>query len=153
MDLRDIAFYVHVAALAVALFGVLYADKVGFAWLRGKVTTISPRTLQVLHDVMSLSLATLILSGLYLFWPMREYLLTQPFFLAKLAFVIALVINSLVIDKLMNVAVKLPFAEVSGTGKVVLFLSGAVSFACWAGAVTTAFLLFGLDPIIDAFTF
>jgi hypothetical protein len=144
MDLHTIAFGVHLLALAVAACGVVIADKIGFSWIRGKVRTLSPRTLHILHETLSYSLAALILSGLYLFWPMREYLLQQNLFLLKMLFVAVLVINSVVIDRLMLVATKVPFTAISGKGKVVLFISGAISFACWAGAALAALIVFGL---------
>jgi hypothetical protein len=95
-----------------------------------------------LHETLSYALAALILSGLYLFWPVRDYLLHQNLFLLKMFFVAVLVINSIVIDRLMLVATKVPFAMVSTKGKVVLFLSGAFSFICWGGAVIAAVLVF-----------
>ena len=142
--LHELVFLVHLASFAVAVGGVLYADKVGFSWFLGKVETISPRTLRTLHNVMSLSLAFLILSGLYLFWPEREYLLRQTLFFIKMGLVAALVINSFVIDNLMDVASQLPFKWIPAGQKAVLFASGAFSFACWAGSGITALLLFGL---------
>jgi hypothetical protein len=129
-------------ALGVAACGVLVADKIGFSWIRGKTRTLSHKTLHILHETLSYALAALILSGLYLFWPERAYLLGQNLFLLKMFFVAALVINSVVIDRLMLVATKVPFTAISGKGKVVLFISGAISFACWAGAVIAAVLLF-----------
>ena len=142
--LHALVFLIHLTSLAVAGCGVLVADKVGLGWIRGKVRTIQPRTLHRLHRAMSYALTGLIASGLYLFWPMREYLLQQNLFLLKLLFVAMLVINSIVIDRLMLVATKVPFASVSNKGKVVLLLSGAFSFICWAGAGICALLVFGL---------
>jgi NhaP-type Na+/H+ or K+/H+ antiporter len=142
MILHSIALLIHLGSLAIAGCGVLVADKVGFAWMSGKTKKLAPRTLHILHEVVSYALVGLIASGLYLFWPMREYLLHQNLFLLKLGFVAALVINSIVIDRLMIVAAKVPFASVSTKGKIVLFLSGALSFICWVGAGLSALLLF-----------
>jgi hypothetical protein len=140
--LHALVFLIHLIALAVAGCGVLVADKIGFSWIRGKTRTLSHKTLHVLHETLSYALAALILSGLYLFWPARDYLLHQNLFLLKMFFVAVLVINSIVIDRLMIVATKVPFAMVSTKGKVVLFLSGAFSFICWGGAVIAAVLVF-----------
>ena len=142
--LHAFIFLIHLIALAVAGCGVLVADKIGFSWIRGKTRTLSHKTLHILHETLSYALAGLILSGLYLFWPARDYLLHQNLFLLKLFFVAVLVINSIAIDRLMVVATKVPFAMVSGKGKVVLFISGAISFACWIGAGLAALLVFGL---------
>ena len=144
MDSHTIAFCVHLLALAVAACGVLAADKVGFSWMRGNVQKLSPKTLRALHETISYALIALIASGLYLFWPEREYLLHQHLFLLKMFFVGVLVVNSIVIDRLMLVATKVPFAMISGKGKAVLFMSGAISFACWVGAALAAIIVFGL---------
>lgn len=142
--LKDFIFLIHLASLGVAAIGILVADSVGFSWIRGKAAKLQPRTLHRLHDAISYALTGLILSGLYLFWPERAYLLTQPLFLLKMAFIAVLVINSLLIDRLMLVATKVPFASVSNTGKAVLFASGALSAACWLGAGISALVVFGL---------
>ncbi|MGC9602750.1 MAG: hypothetical protein ABSE76_03385 [Minisyncoccia bacterium] len=144
MDPHTIAFGIHLFALAIAVCGVVVADKVGFSWMRGKVQKLSPKTLHVLHEAISYALIALIASGLYLFWPEREYLLQQNLFLLKMFFVAALVINSIVIDRLMLVATKVPFTMISTKGKAVLFMSGAISFICWVGAALAALIVFGL---------
>lgn len=146
MTLYNFIFYLHLASLSAAVCGILYADRAGLQWMRGSRRTLEPQTLRVLHAVMSLTLCALILTGLYLFWPVRQYLLHQPRFLLKLLFIACLVLNSLVIDRLMGVAATLPYAELSGKGKAVLGVSGAVSALCWAGAALMAVLQFGLSP-------
>ncbi len=142
--MNDFIFVIHLTSLAIAAGGVLIADHAGFSWIRGKVSTLSSLTLHRIHDAISYALSGLILSGLYLFWPMHEYLLSEPLFLLKLTFIAVLVINSIAIDKLMIVATKLPFASVSTKGKVVLLISGALSSLCWFGAGISALVLFGL---------
>ena len=144
MNLHGIIFLIHLASLAVAAVGILIADHAGFSWIRGKVQTLSSQTLHRLHNTVSYALVGLILSGLYLFWPEREYLLHQPVFLLKLAFIAVLVINSLAIDRLMLVATKVPFSALSGKGTVALLISGAISTTCWVGAGISALVVFGL---------
>ena len=142
--MTDLIFVIHLTSLAVAAIGILVADSVGFSWIRGKAARLSPATLHRLHDSISYALTGLILSGLYLFWPMRAYLLGQPLFLLKMGFIAVLVVNSLLIDRLMLVATKVPFAAVSTKGKALFFLSGALSAACWLGAGISALVVFGL---------
>jgi len=38
MSLRDIAFYTHIVSLAFVACGILFADHMGFDWVRGKKT-------------------------------------------------------------------------------------------------------------------
>lgn len=140
----NIIFGVHLAALGIAGCGILVADKLGFAWFRGKKQTLPKRTLHLLHEVMGGSLALLIASGLMLFWPMRDYLVVQPLFYLKMAFIAVLILNSFVIDRLMHLATHMPYRALPRRAKRVLMFSGALSFACWGGAGLAALLLFGL---------
>lgn len=139
---RDLIFYTHIATLCAAGCGVVIADKVGFSWFRGKVDTLSSRTLNTLHTLMGVALIGMILSGITLFWPAREYLITQASFYIKMTFVIVLILNAFVIDHLMSVATRMPFRDVSTSQKRFLMISGAVSLCAWVGAATTAFSLF-----------
>ncbi len=139
---RDVIFYTHIATLCAAGCGVVIADKIGFSWFWGKVETLSPRTLSRLHNTMGVALTLMILSGLLLFWPAREYLITRPSFYIKMTFVLVLILNAFVIDHLMTVAQHMPFRDVPPSKKRFLLLSGAVSLASWLGAATMAFFLF-----------
>ena len=91
---------------------------------------------------MGTALTLMILSGIMLFWPAREYLITQPSFYIKMTFVVLLILNSFVIDTLMEVATRTPFREVSAGKKRFLMISGAVSLCSWVGAGAMAFFLF-----------
>ncbi|HVV38953.1 MAG TPA: hypothetical protein VHD31_01375 [Candidatus Paceibacterota bacterium] len=142
MSLYTVVFYSHLASLALAAVGVLYADKLGFSWLRGKQETLQKMHLVWAHYLVSCALVLLILSGLYLFWPMRVYLLHQWLFYVKMAFVLALIVNSFAIGKLMHTATHTPHHTLSWSEKLPFYISGIVSMVCWAGAGVTALLLF-----------
>lgn len=142
MALRDLVFYLHIASLGLAGSGVLYADHLGFSWLRGKSELLLRQHLMRAHYVVSTALVLLIGSGFYMFWPMRAYLLHQPLFLLKMGFVAALIVNAVVIGELMHVATHTPFSNLPRRNRIPLFISGAVSMLCWAGAGVSALLLF-----------
>ncbi len=118
------------------------ADSSAFAWLRGKREVVGRETLFVAHWVVTAALAGLILTGLTLFWPMRDYLLAQPLFWVKMIFVSALVINSFFIEYLMHTAAHHSFKSLSHRQKVPLMVSGAISTVSWLGAGITAVFLF-----------
>ncbi|HVM73939.1 MAG TPA: hypothetical protein VMU13_03635 [Candidatus Paceibacterota bacterium] len=140
--MEGLILYVHIGFLCIAGIGILLADSSALAWLRGKRETVDAKALFVAHWVVTIGLSGLILTGLYLFWPMRSYLLGQPLFWLKMGFVVALVINSFVIEALMNVAQVRPFNALTTAQKFPLMLSGAVSVICWAGAFLVAITLF-----------
>ncbi len=142
MPLRDIAFYTHLITLGIAVCGILFADHMGFGWIRGKTPTLNPKTLVRTHWVVGISLGAMLGSGSVLFWNAHQYLLTDPTFYIKMTFVLALIINSFVIERFLNVATTQPFATLTKKQKLPLIISGAVSTLSWIGAATTAFFLF-----------
>lgn len=140
--MQDLVFYLHIAFLCVAGLGILIADHAAFQWLTHKRDVVGRRELFLSHWVVSVGLAGLILSGLYLFWPMRDFLLGSPLFWLKIAFVAALTINSFVIDYLMHTASHTPWRHLSFGQRVPFIVSGAVSTLSWLGAFGVALLLF-----------
>lgn len=139
----DLLLYTHLGLLAVVLWGIVRADHAAFLWLRGRTETVSLTAARNTHVVVTLALSGLVLTGLFLFWPMREYLLGQPLFLLKMAFVAVLIINSFFIELLMPTASTKPFATLTEREKLPLMLSGAVSTLSWLGAALAAILFFG----------
>ena len=95
--MSDLLFYLHIGSLCVAGVGILLADSEAFSWLRGKQEVIIGMQSRVAHWTVTLGLAGLTLSGLALFWPMRDYLIGDPLFWIKMALVFALLINGIVI--------------------------------------------------------
>ena len=134
--------FLHISFLCLAALGILIADHSAFAWMRGKTETIGKTALLMAHWMVTIALLGLVYTGLLLFWPERDYLLTQPLFLVKLGFVAALLINSKAIEWLMHVAAVRPFNSLSSGQKMPLFLSGAVSTLSWIGAGLMGLFLF-----------
>ena len=138
----QLILWLHIGSLCLAGVGILYADTSALGWLLGKHATIDKRAVFVSHWIVTLGLAGLLLTGSYLFWPMRNYLITSPLFLTKIAFVIALVINSFIIERLILIAEIRPFRTLTLTKQIEFFVSGAVSTASWAGAFILALVIF-----------
>ncbi|HEV7449092.1 MAG TPA: hypothetical protein VGP13_00945, partial [Candidatus Paceibacterota bacterium] len=88
----DFILYVHIGALGLALIGMIYADSQAFSWIRGKKDVLLHKHILQAHHIVSVALAAIILTGLVLFWPMRGYLISQPLFWLKMAFVAALIV-------------------------------------------------------------
>ncbi len=139
----DLLLYLHLASLTLAIVGIALADKVAFAWMRGTTETIAPAKLLQLHWIVTIALSGLVVTGLLMFWPLRDYLTGQPEFWIKMVFVLALLINSFFIEHFMGKAATTPFSSLTQKEKIPLFISGAVSGASWVGAAVVAYLLFG----------
>jgi hypothetical protein len=138
----QIPFYTHIGSLFLAGSGVLYADKLALSWLRGKRETLQHSHLLQTHYLVSAALATIVVSGIYLFWPMRDYLLGQPLFYLKMFFVLALILNSVVIGKMLHIATLKPFHILTRKEKFPLMVSGTISTLSWVGAILAALVLF-----------
>ncbi|MFA5841827.1 MAG: hypothetical protein WC835_02600 [Candidatus Paceibacterota bacterium] len=140
--MEDIIFPIHMTGLAVAAVGVLLADHQAFNWVRGKKETLDLAKLTKYHHTVLWGLATLIISGFFLFWPSRNYLLQNTTFLIKMFFVVVLVMNSFVIGRFMPIATTREYSSLSFTERLPLMISGAASGVSWLGAAIAALFLF-----------
>ena len=135
----------HLIILVITLIGVVRADHEGFAWIRGKKPILDFQKLRMYHYWVGTGLFGMIVTGLILLWPMRDYLLTSsPLFILKMIFVALLVVNAFTIWELLKVATVRTFASLSLKEKIPLFTSGLISTGCWMGAVVLGLYLFGL---------
>lgn len=135
---------IHLVILVVTIIGVVRADHEGFAWIRGTKPTLDAEKLGLYHYWVGAGLSGMILTGVILLWPMRDYLLTSsPLFMVKMMFVAFLVVNAFAISELLKVATVRTFASLTLKEKFPLFLSGAISTGCWLGAATLGLYLFG----------
>ena len=141
--MNTILLYIHLASLALAVYGIVTADHAALNWMRGKTEVVSSRTLFTTHWIVTTGLLALVYSGLLLFWPLHTYLITQPYFITKMAFVFALLINGICIEWLMHVAAHRSYASLNQNQKLPLLVSGGVSTLSWLGAATMAILQFG----------
>ena len=138
----EIIVVVHVGILILTAVAILWADIYGSSWLKGKRRTLDPIIVGRLHTVVTIGLTGMIATGIILFWPLRDYLVNEnSAFIAKMIFVFALVVNSVVIESHMKIATTTAFKDISLRQKTVLFISGLVSLLSWVGAVLMAFEL------------
>jgi hypothetical protein len=142
LNAHQFIFLIHLGSLCVAGLGILMADHAAFQWLTNKRDVVGKRELFLSHWIVTLGLIGLVLSGLYLFWPVRDYLLGQPLFWLKMSFVAALIINSFFIEYLMHTASHTPWRRLSFGERVPFIVSGAVSTLSWVGAFLVAITLF-----------
>lgn len=140
--MEEILLPAHLLGLAIAFVGVLLADHAGFSWMRGKTPLLDGAKLKKYHHIVSIGLGLLIVSGLVLFWPGRNFLIHNTLFLGKMTCVLALVINGFVISKFMGITTTRTFASLSTKEKTPLMISGAVSTLGWIGSLTFALILF-----------
>ena len=117
------------------------ADYFGMLWIREKRKTLNEKKLRTLHTQAWIGLGLMITTGLTLFWPMKEYLLTLPQFYIKMAFVVTLICNGFVVGRLQKKASTRTFSSLSPRERTPLFISGAVSTLSWVGAIIAAFFL------------
>lgn len=134
----NLVLLVHITAFFVNISAVIIADVHAAGWVLGKLSTLPTRRMCFLHRFVQVGLVVSIASGFYMFYPLRDYLLTVPAFYVKIAFVLALLINAGVIGKHLHIATSRTFAEVTGKERRLLIISGAVSTISWVGVFTAA---------------
>jgi len=132
---------VHLGSFFVTIIGVMAADVYALLWVFGKKSLLNQKFLKRIHLYVGHGLVVLITSGAIMATSVIGYLLTQPGFIVKMGFVLALIINSFVIAKHMLLPVTYPFKELPNKDKIVLFVSGLVSFISWVGAFIAAHFL------------
>ncbi|MDB5260426.1 MAG: hypothetical protein JWN37_657 [Candidatus Nomurabacteria bacterium] len=133
--------YLHFLAIAYAAYNVFRADHMGFNWIRGKYQTLDEKKVRFYHISTYVALFLVIATGINLFWPIHEYLLTRPQFYTKMAFVLLLLINSVAIGKFSKVATIKPWSSLTNKEKLPLIITGGLSTIGWLGAFAGGFFL------------
>lgn len=131
----------HLLTLAFLAWNIVRADHLGFLWIRGTLKTLDKQRVQVLHRNTWIGLVGMIVTGVLLFIPMKEYLLMRPQFLLKMAFVFTLLVNGLVIGHLQKISTASLYSSLSVAQKIPLYISGAVSTVAWIGAAVSALFI------------
>lgn len=131
----------HLLTLVFVAWNVLRADHLGFLWIRGTLKTLDKNRVQSLHRNTWIGLAGMVITGVLLFIPMKEYLLMRPQFLLKMAFVFTLIVNGIVIGHLQKVSTTVSYSSLSVSQKIPLYISGVVSTVAWLGAALSALFI------------
>ncbi len=133
----------HVVFIIITILFVLYSDEQGLTWLLGRKSTLSKKVVDVLHIVVSAGLGGIVFTGGLMFLDRAEYLISQPVFIIKMIFVLALMINAFFIGSLSRIAAKKPYASLTPSERYRVLASGAVSVLGWVGAVICGLVLAG----------
>lgn len=135
----EIILGAHIAAFMFNIGLVVLADGIGLLWVIGKLKKLPKQFMLVAHRAIWVGLAVSIVTGAYMFWDLRDYLLETPAFYTKVFFVLALVINSFLISKHLHAALGAEsFAALEKKEKISFFISGAVSTISWIAVVVSA---------------
>lgn len=132
--MEDIFLPLHLLTLAFVAWNVFRADHLGLSWMRGKVMVLDVAKVGKYHKNIWIGLGLMVFTGLFLFWPLSEYLLTRPQFYMKMWFVGVLVINGLAIGRLNKIAQVKAFSALTSKEKLPLLMSGIISTLGWLGA-------------------
>lgn len=130
----------HLASLILTIPVILYADHMGFMYFTGRQQTLSARATKTAHYLVMAGIALLVITGVIITVPRWTFLIGNPFFFAKLAFVATLLINGFFIHTLMKKATVTPFTLLSAEEKRLLMTSGAISGISWVATIVIGFL-------------
>jgi len=139
--MQAIILPIHLSILAATLVGIALADHAAFDWFRGKKEILNIKILRRYHWWIIVGLAGMIVTGVLMAYPARDYFLGDPLFLVKMGLVGVLIVNSFVIGSIMRVASLRPYASLLVREKIPLFASGAASAVGWAGAILAALFM------------
>lgn len=131
----------HLLVLSFTAWNILRADHMGLRWIQGRSQTLDSKEVIKYHYRVWAGLLLMILTGVFLFWPMRDFLLSRVQFYVKMGFVMTLILNSFAIGYLQKIAITSRFDSLTFKQKAPLFLSGAISTACWVFTAATAFFI------------
>ncbi len=129
--MENIILPIHLLILGFVAITVLRADHMGFNWMRGSIQTLDEKEVKKYHYRIWFGLGLMILSGLFLFWPLREFLFTRPQFYVKMVFVATLIINGCIIGYLQKRISGKTFTSLSIKAKMPFLISGGISTLCW----------------------
>lgn len=130
----------HLISFIITVPVILYADHIGFQYFTGKIETVNYKKIQIAHWLVTTGLILLIVTGVIITIPMWAIMFENPFFYAKLAFVVTLFLNGIFIGSLMKKATIIPFAHLSKDEKKALIMSGALSGISWVASILIGFL-------------
>lgn len=130
---------VHLAILAVTVVAILIADHEGWLYMRGRKVIVDARRVHWLHMIVGFGLLGMIVSGVLMMWPYKDFYVTDFAFMSKMFFVGALVINALFIGRVMRYAIEKPYAALTSRERTMLVISGGVSVVGWGAAAIIGF--------------
>ncbi len=134
----EIVLGAHIIALFWNIALVILADINAALWVIGSREKLSERFLTVVHWSLIAGLSVSIVTGLLLFSTVSGYLLQQPAFWIKSAFVLTLIINAFVIHRHAHLAATHTFASLTSAERIPLYISGVVSTGSWVGVIIAA---------------
>ena len=125
--MENIILPLHILSLLFVAWNVFHADHMGLNWMRGKLSTLDENVIKKYHHGSWIGLIAMIVTGIILFYPRMDYLLTLPQFYIKMGFVAALFVNGFVITVFSKIPTIHTFESLSTKEKLPLLISGAIS--------------------------
>lgn len=149
---RSVLLIIHTLGFALGLGGATIADIFFFRFLRDlRISDWEARVLRMLSEVIWVSLAVLVLSGVGLYLPEADRLNESSKFLVKAVVVSVVIVNGAFLNlfispKLVHISFGKPHPTMSQElhrSRKIAFALGAVSFTSWY----TAFILGSLRSV------
>lgn len=125
---------VHILILIATACMIVYADHMGWTYMRGTAQTLSAKKVEFLHWGVWVGLMGMVSSGFFLAYDRFPYLISNPAFVIKLVFVGVLIVNAIFIGSLSRLAITVPYSSLTARQKMILTLSAGASTISWLGA-------------------
>lgn len=140
-NLFPLILMLHIGTLFVIGGLMLATDFSVLKWIQGSLPMLPHQKTLRLHRFIWGGLITLLITGILLFYPYKDFLVTLTAFRIKIAFVGLLILNSFYIGKVLPLGTTQTFISLSPSQKTNLFISGSMSVVCWIGATITGMML------------
>ncbi len=134
----DFVLTTHITAFIITIALVIMADISGLFWVLGKKEKLGRYSLMWLHHLIWIGMVVSIITGSFMFWEARDYLLTVSAFYIKMSALILLIVNSFVIHKHLLIATQEVYENISSKTKLTLQLSAVVSVLGWVTVFVAA---------------
>ena len=134
----EIILSIHIITATTLVLLVIYTDHYGLSWLRGKLNVLDKNKIERLHKAIYLGIGIMLITGIYLFWPNKDYLMYVKEFWLKMLFVATLITNSFLISKLMPISFSKAFDLLSARERLPLYISGFISSLAWIATILMA---------------
>ena len=129
---------IHIVSMIGTIVLVVVSDVLALRWWYGWQASLSYTKMRNLHYAVGTGLLVSITTGALMASTAFSYLITQPAFVLKMAFVLLLCINAFVIHQHLVLATTYTYDSLTSREQKKLMLSGAASTVGWVGVLVAS---------------
>lgn len=126
----------------ITMLALSYAS--GISWMKGRSTLLNAKKIATYHHSLWLGIVLMITTGFGAFWSHHTEFLAKWQFHTKMSFLLVLIINCVVINRLIKVGTTREWNSLSKKEKLPIIITTTASTICWTGIIIMAMFI-GID--------